>query len=311
MYLPRILFIHSICSASRPGEIANLSFFSCPIIPRMTRVAYLGPEGSFSEEAARLQFPTGAEYVGFPDIPAVISALTHKLVDAAVVPIENSIEGSINVTQDHLIHADEPPPIVAELNLAVRHHLVARPGTKLSQIERVVSIPAAVAQCRNFLQQQLPQVQVLAALSTSAAVQSLVHSSNIAAIGNERAAKLYGMEIIAADIQDSSDNVTRFVALGHTPADSTGMDKTSISLLLAEDRPGSLMAMLAEFATRDINLTKIESRPTRSGLGKYFFLIDLEGHQADPKIADALTGVRGHSDQLKILGSYPAAPPLE
>ena len=273
----------------------------------MTRVAYLGPEGSFSEEAARLRFSGEAEFVGFPDIPAVISALTHKLVDSAVVPIENSIEGSINVTLDHLLHAENSPPIVAELNLPVRHHLVARPGTGLSQIERVVSIPAAVAQCRRFLQEQLPQVQVLAALSTSAAVQSLVHSSNIAAIGNRRAAQLYGMEIVAEDIQDTSDNVTRFIVLEHFPASPTGRDKTSIALVLAQDRPGSLMAMLAEFANRGINLSKIESRPTRTGMGKYFFLIDLEGHQSDPTVAEALAGVRGHSDKLLILGSYPAA----
>jgi len=275
----------------------------------MTRVAYLGPEGSFSEEAARQQFADGAEFVGYSDIPAAISALTHKLVDGAVVPIENSIEGSINVTLDHLLHSENSPPIVAELNLPVRHHLVARPGTGLSQIERVVSIPAAVAQCRKFLQEQLPQVQVLAALSTSAGVQSLVHSSNIAAIGNRRAAQLYGMEIVAEDIQDTSDNVTRFIALNHTPAPSTGHDKTSIALILAADRPGTLMAMLAEFANRDINLSKIESRPTRTGMGKYFFLIDLVGHQADPTVAEALAAARAHSDRLMILGSYPVAPP--
>jgi len=277
------------------------------IIRRMTRVAYMGPEGSFSEEAARREFPGGAELVGFPDIPAVISALGHKLVDAAVVPIENSIEGAINVTLDELIHDESPPPIVAERNLRVRHHLIARPGTGISDIERVVSIPVAVAQCRRFMLEHLPQVQILPALSTSAAVQSLVHSVRIAAIGNERAAQLYGMEIIARDIQDGDDNTTRFVVLGGHPVPPTGKDKTSICCSIAEDRPGSLMAILAEFANRGINLTKIESRPTRGGLGKYFFLIDLEGHQADPAVADALEGVRGNSYILKILGSYPAS----
>ena len=277
------------------------------IIPAMTRVAYMGPEGSFSEEAARLEFPTDAELVGFADIPAVISALGHRLVDAAVVPIENSIEGAINVTLDELIHDESPPPIVAERNLPVRHNLIARPGTGLTEIERVVSIPVAVAQCRRFMLEHLPQVQVLPALSTSAAVQSLVHSIHIAAIGNERAAHLYGMEIIAADIQDGDDNTTRFVVLGGEPTAPTGRDKTSMCCSIAEDRPGSLMAILAEFADRGINLTKIESRPTRSGLGKYFFLIDLQGHQADPQVAAALKGVRGKSHVLKVLGSYPTA----
>jgi prephenate dehydratase len=273
----------------------------------MTRVAYLGPEGSFSEEAARQHF-VEAEFVGFPDIPAAIAAVSHRLVDSAIVPIENSIEGSINVTLDHLLHSDSPPPMVAELNLPVRHHLVARPGTGLSQVERVVSIPAAVAQCREFLQQQLPQVQVLAALSTSAAVQSLVHSSNIAAIGNRRAAQLYGMQIVAEDIQDSSDNVTRFVVLNRHAAASTGRDKTSIALVLAADRPGSLMALLTEFADRGINLSKIESRPTRTGMGKYFFLIDLEGHHSDPTVAAALEAAKEPSDRILMLGSYPVAP---
>jgi prephenate dehydratase len=273
----------------------------------MSRVAYMGPEGSFSEEAARLEFPTDTELVGFPDIPAVISALGHRLVDAAVVPIENSIEGGINATLDELIHHDSPPPIVSERNLPVRHNLIARPGTGLSEIERVVSIPVAVAQCRRFMLEHLPQVQILPALSTSAAVQSLVHSVHIAAIGNQRAAQLYGMEIIAADIQDGSDNTTRFVVLGGNLMPPTGRDKTSLCCSIAEDRPGSLMAILKEFAERGINLTKIESRPTRSGLGKYFFLIDLEGHRADPQVAAALDGVRRNSHILKVLGSYPSA----
>jgi prephenate dehydratase len=267
----------------------------------MTRVAYMGPEGSFSEEASRLEFPGGAELVGFPDIPAVISALGHKLVDAAVVPIENSIEGAINVTLDELIHDESPPPIVAERNLPVRHNLIARPGTGLSEIERVVSIPVAVAQCRRFMLENLPQVQILPALSTSAAVQSLVHSVHIAAIGNERAAQLYGMEVIAPDIQDGDDNTTRFVVLGGEQAPRTGRDKTTMCCSIAEDRPGSLMAILAEFADRGINLTKIESRPTRSGLGKYFFLIDLEGHQADCSRPSELGGALARAGQGQAL----------
>ena len=273
----------------------------------MTRVAYMGPEGSFSEEASRLAVPDRAELVGFPDIPAVISALGHRLVDVAVVPIENSIEGSVNATLDQLIHDEALPPMVAELNLKVRHHLIGRPGTGLDEIERVVSIPIAFAQCRKYMLEHLPQVQVLPALSTSAAVQSLVHSVRIAAIGNERAAQLYGMELIARDIQDGDDNTTRFVVLGGEPAGPTGKDKTSICCSIAEDRPGSLMAILSEFADRSINLTKIESRPTRGGLGKYFFLIDLEGHQSDSEVKAALDGVRQSSLVLKILGSYPAA----
>lgn len=272
----------------------------------MKRVAYLGPEGSFSEEAARARF-VAAEYIAFLEIPGAISAVEHGLVDAAVVPIENAIEGSISVTVDHLIHSSSSAKIVGELNLPVRHHLVSRPGVTLSQVERIVSIPAAVAQCRGFLQRELPQVQILPALSTSAAVQSLVHAVNMAAVGSERAAELYGMEVLVRNIQDIDENVTRFVVLSQEAGPATGKDKTSICCLIAEDRPGSLMAILAEFADRGINLTKVESRPTRGGLGKYFFLIDLEGHLADLPVKQALDGARRRSESLMILGSYPAA----
>lgn len=274
-----------------------------------TRIAYLGPEGSFSEEAARRHAGEGAELVGFPDIPSVISAVSHGLVDQAIAPIENSIEGSINVTLDQLIHGKNQPRIIAEVNLEVHHHLIGRPGTTIGEIERVVSVPAAVAQCRQFLLEQLPQVQVLAALSTSSAVSSLVHSDRIAAIGNERAARLYGMELVARDIQDAADNVTRFVVLGRTSPEATGRDKTSICCYIAEDRPGSLVAILSEFARRDINLSKLESRPTRAGLGKYFFLIDLVGHESDPEVMEALRGVRANCETVLVLGSYPAGEP--
>lgn len=269
------------------------------------RIAYLGPEGSFTEEAATAYAGQGAELIAFPEIAAVISALTHRLVDRAVVPIENSIEGSVSATLDQLIHPDRAPRIMAELNLPVRHHLVARPGTALTDIERVVSHPQAVAQCRLFMLEHLPQVQLLPALSTSAAVSSLVHSNHIAAIGNERAARRYGMAILAEDIQDSSDNTTRFVVLGHGTVAATGRDKTSICCSIAEDRPGSLVAILREFSDRGINLTKVESRPTRGGLGQYFFLIDLAGHDSDPDVASALEGIRHRSQTLRILGSYP------
>ena len=279
------------------------------IIAAVTRIAYLGPEGSFSEEAARRYAGEGAEFVGFPDIPAVISAVSHALVDQAVAPIENSIEGSINVTVDQLIHGKNPPRINGELNLPVRHHLIGRPGTTISEVERVVSIPAAIAQCRQFLLEHLPQVQILPALSTSAAVSSLVHSDRIAAVGNDRAARLYGMEIIASDIQDADDNVTRFAILGRGATESTGHDKTSICCSIAEDfdQPGSLVAILGEFAGRDINLSKLESRPTRGGLGKYFFLIDLVGHETDPGVAQALAGLRLKCSSVAVLGSYPAS----
>jgi prephenate dehydratase len=222
------------------------------------------------------------------------------------VPIENSIEGSVTVALDMLI-AEGAPMIVGETVLAVRHHLVARPGTRLSDIERVVSIPQAAAQCRTWLRERLPGAQVFPAVSTAAAVAACVHSDRLAAIGTEAAAQLYGMEIIAADIQDVADNTTRFVALGSSPAPRTGRDRTSIVFSFAADVPGSLVAALMPFANRGINLSKVESRPTKSALGRYYFLIDCEGHIEDPPLAAALDEVARITVGLRVLGSYPRA----
>ncbi|MFN2568236.1 MAG: prephenate dehydratase [Candidatus Dormibacteria bacterium] len=276
----------------------------------MPRVAYLGPEGSFCEEAALNHFNGEAELVSFPEVAAAISAVIHRLVDRAVVPIENSLEGSVSVTLDQLIHAERAPRIVAEVNLPIHHQLVARPGVGLTEIERIVSIPLAAAQCRRFLLEHLPQAQILPALSTSAAVSSLVHAGNIAAIGNRRAARLYGMDIVAEDIEDDEDNVTRFVILGHERVPATGHDRTSICCTPRENVPGALLTILRPFSERDINLSKVESRPTRRGMGRYFFLIDLDGHEDDPAVSTALTEVRRATADLRVLGSYPAAPEL-
>lgn len=276
----------------------------------MPRTAYLGPEGSFSEEAARQYAGPDADLVAFADIAGAIASVGLGLVDIAVVPIENAIEGSINATLDRLIHDNAAPQIIGELALPIRHQLIARPDVEVQDIERVISVPAAAAQCGTYLRNYLPQAPVLAALSTSAAVSSLVHATGLAAIGTERAARLYGMRILAKDIQDIPDNMTRFVALGHRATEPTGRDKTSICCLIGDDRPGSLVAILREFAERNINLTRIESRPTRGGLGKYFFLIDVEGHDRDPNIAAALEGVRGQSTETRVLGSYPVTEEL-
>ncbi|MHB8507280.1 MAG: prephenate dehydratase [Candidatus Dormibacteria bacterium] len=273
----------------------------------MTRVAYLGPEGTFSEDAATEHFGAEGRLVSFPDIEAVISALRRGLVDAAVAPIENSIEGSVPATLDQLIHSASAPVITAELNLPIRHNLVVLPGTTMAQVQRLVAHPQSLGQCRRFVDRTLPQVQVLPALSNAAAVQALVHSTSLAAIGTTRAAELYGMEVLMAGIQDSDDNVTRFVVLGNETPGPTGRDKTSICCSISEDHPGSLVAILEEFSMRGINLTKIESRPTRQGLGSYFFLLDCQGHQRDPEVAAAIEGARRKSLALLLLGSYPAA----
>ena len=272
----------------------------------MPRVAYLGPEGTNSHEAALAHYREGAALVPFNDIPAVIAAVGAGVVDEALVPIENSIEGSVTVTLDLLI-GEDAPPIVGETVLPVRHMLVARPGTRITDVERVVSIVQASSQCRTWLRERLPGAQVFPALSTAAAVAACVHSDRLAAIGTEAAARLYGMEVIAADIQDVAGNTTRFVALGRTAPGPTGRDRTSTAFAFAADRPGSLAAALTPFAQRGINLTKIESRPTKAALGAYWFLIDCEGHVADPDVAATLDEVRALTVGLRVLGSYPRA----
>jgi prephenate dehydratase len=270
------------------------------------RVAYLGPEGTNSHDAALRRYGDVATLVPHPDIATAVAAVGSRLCDEALVPIENSTEGSIAVTLDLLV-SGESPPIVGELVLPVRHFLIALPGVRLTDIERVVSIPQASAQCRHFLRDRLPGAQVFPALSTAAAVAACVHSDRIAAIGTESAARLYGMEVLAADIQDHSGNATRFVALGHSATKPTGRDRTSVVFSLDADRPGGLVAALTPFAERDINLSKIESRPTKAELGSYHFLVDCEGHAADPSVAAALEELEKIAVGLRILGAYPRA----
>jgi prephenate dehydratase len=240
------------------------------------------------------------------DIPTVVAAVTSGCVDEALVPIENSTEGSVTVTLDLLI-AGDAPRIVGETVLPIRHWLVARPGTALTDIERVVSLGQPAAQCRNWLREHLPGAQVFPALSTAAAVAACVHSDRLAAIGSEAAARLYGMEVLAADIQDSADNATRFVILGRDRPAASGRDRTSLVFAFDADRPGSLVGALQPFAVRGINLTKIESRPTKAALGAYWFLIDCEGHEDDPPVAAAVSEVRAITAGMRVLGSYPRA----
>ena len=272
----------------------------------MIRVAYLGPEGTNSHDAALAYYGETATLVPFSDIPAAMAAVGAGLVDQSIVPIENSTEGGVTVTLDILV-AGDAPPIAGEMVLAVRHHLIARPGTRLNDVERVISIGQASAQCRGFLRDQLPGAQVFPAVSTAAAVAACVHSDRLAAIGTEAAARLYAMEVIAADIQDNADNATRFVVLSRDRPASTGRDRTSLVFSLAADRPGGLLSALRPFADRGINLSRIESRPTKATLGNYWFLIDCEGHVDDAPVADAVGEVRSIAVELRVLGSYPRA----
>ncbi len=275
-------------------------------------MGFLGPPGTFTEQALLTQADlAAAEKVAFPTMADVLRAAETGEVDIGFVAIENSIEGTVNVTSDTLAF-DVDVFIQREVVIGIQQHLMAIPGTTLADIEVVASIPHATAQCRRYLDQHLPKVTVEAFNSTAEAARTVRDrgSSKIAAIGNELAASIYGLDVLAADIEDHPENQTRFVGVAPrvVPA-ATGHDKTSIVVFQRADRPGSLLAILQEFAARSINLTKLESRPTKKALGDYCFLLDLEGHVADDVVADCLKALAAKQGSVKFLGSYPSAAP--
>jgi prephenate dehydratase len=289
-------------------------------------VAYLGPPGTFGEEAALLHVGQDAskQLIPYPSITAVASAVKTGLAPEGVVPIENALEGSVNETLDLLIRESPAIAISSELVLPIVQCLIVVPGTRLEQIAVVYSHPQALPQCRRFLDEKFglntehPRVRLEASLSTAKAVQDLMQAPEhrppappgatgaSAAIAPRRAAQLYGAQILAEGIQDSANNVTRFIVLARHDHPRTGRDKTSICFYISQDRPGALRDILAELADRGINLSKIESRPSKESLGRYYFLADLEGHRDDPPVAAALEAIQGQA-RVKMFGSYPRA----
>ncbi len=277
----------------------------------MTRVAYLGPPGTFTEEALLSQPDLAdGDLVAMRSMPEVLAATAAGDVDLGFVALENSIEGSVLLVLDRLVF-DHDLLIQREVVLTVRENLLAPPGMTLAEVRRVVSFPDALAQCRRFLAESLPEVEIVAANSTAGAVREVAENRppGTAAVGPALAAKLYGLDVLAPDIEDTPGaNQTRFalVARAGIPAPS-GHDKTSIVCFQRDDRPGSLHAILGQFTARNINLTKLESRPTKHSLGDYCFIIDLEGHVDDEVVADCLRDLRVQLASVKFLGSYPAA----
>ncbi|MDI6822601.1 MAG: prephenate dehydratase [Actinomycetota bacterium] len=272
------------------------------------KIGYLGPQGTFTEEALLWAMQVDEKnLVPYPTEQEVIFAVDRGKVDKGIVPIENSIEGSVNVTLDTLTFGANLV-IEREIIVPVRHNLIARPKVKLKDISLVISHPQAAAQCRNYLVKNLPNVPVVAANSTAEAVKKVAEQEGpMAAIGTHLAARIYNLNILESDIQDFKDNKTRFVLVGKDPTPRTGNDKTSVVCFIYEDRPGSLLQILQEFAYRYINLTKIQSRPTKKALGDYCFWIDMEGHLEDEVIASALKCLKCKIRDVKILGSYPRA----
>lgn len=268
------------------------------------RIGYLGPAGTFTEQAALLYSPD-AVMTPYPTITAVGTAVSENAVDVGVVPIENSLEGSVTFTLDLLI-AQSGLSIRNEVVIPIAHYLVAAPGVDVQSVEVIYSHPQALAQCRAYLESHFPSVLREASLSTAAAVADMQTSRvPAAAICPQRATEIYDVQILDQDIQDNTSNQTRFVVLAHADHAPTGHDRTSICFSFTVDRPGNLYSTIGEFAERNINLVKIESRPTKQELGRYIFLIDCEGHRHEPEVAAALDGLRRRTDMLKILGSYP------
>jgi prephenate dehydratase len=270
-------------------------------------VGYLGPPGSFGEQAALLYqagADRGLELQAFPTHAAVIQAVQTGQVDSAIVPIENSLVGAVRDTLDEILTAPDVC-YCHELALSVEHHLIAAPGTSIAEVKAVMSQPEALAQCRRFLDLTLPGVPLEPAFSTAAAVETAVRTPGLAAVGTLRAAELHGGEVLAKAIQDEHENLTRFVAIARGDGAPTGDDKTSIAFTVPHDRPGTLLGVLRELAERQINMTHIESRPSRLGLGIYIFLIDFQGHRSEPAAAAALDAIERQSSFFRVFGSYP------
>lgn len=275
----------------------------------MTRVGFLGPRGTFAEDALLTQPDLeAAEQVPLRTVPHVITAVEEGEVDIGLVPLENSIDGTVTVTLDTLAF-DTDLLIQREVDLPISLHLCAKEGIGLADVRTVISHPSPLGQCRAWLAAKLPEADVLAANSTAdAAVQVAASATgDLASIGTVRGADLAGLQVLATEIEDHPENETRFVVVGHGIPAPTGHDKTSIVCFQREDRPGSLLAILQEFAARAINLTKLESRPTKRGLGQYCFFIDLRGHVADELVADCLKNLAANQTEVKFLGSYPVA----
>ena len=278
--------------------------------PPATTVAYFGPPATFTQEALLTQQDlAGADLTPLASITAVLDAVADGDVELGFVPMENAIEGTVSATIDGLIH-DVDLHIQREVVMDIHLHLMVRPGTGLEDIRSVASYPHALAQCQKYLAKALPDAEQRAANSTADAARVLGESDSAdgAAIAPRLAAERYGLVIVAEDVEDHPDNQTRFVlvAKSRVPKPS-GHDKTSIVCFQRADHPGSLHGILGQFAARNINLSKLESRPTKQGLGDYCFVIDLSGHVGDEVVADCLRDLHAGLAGVKFLGSYPAA----
>ena len=259
----------------------------------------MGPKGTFTHEAANL---VGDELIPYCTIPAVMESVKNGECSLGVVPIENSIEGPVGITLDSLAHKYDLK-IFKEIIIPINQNLIVNPGTEMEDIEDVYSHSQAIAQCQEFISKN--KIQPHYAVSTARAAKSIMGDKSKAAIGNAKVVELYGLEILKSNIQDTDNNETRFVVLSKESHEMTGKDKTSIIFSIYEDRPGQLYHILGIFEKYNINLTKIESRPSKKGLGKYLFFIDFNGHKDDGVVQNILKEIEENTYFFKVLGSYP------
>lgn len=278
------------------------------------RVAYLGPPGTFTEDALRAaesRRGEAVEAIPASSVFAAIDAVSGGEADRAFVPYENSIEGSVRPTLDALAFDAPDVAIVGEVDFAIRHCLIAGRELELEEVTAVLSHPQGIAQCARFLRERVPGAEIISAASTADAVREVCEGTEPrAALGSRAASELYAGSVLAEDVQDEEENVTRFVWIGPAgaPVEGEGVWRTSLVFAeLGDDHPGALVEALQSFSERGVNLTRIESRPLRRGLGRYMFFIDLEGRLTDEPVAEAVAQLRSHAESVRILGTYPAA----
>lgn len=290
-----------------PGEAIRPVFqeivSACLSLEQGMEVAYLGPEATFTHQAVKRHFGTSAKTVPCGTIDSVFSEVARGVAAFGVVPVENSSEGVVNHTLDCFV--DSGLKIVAEIVVDVEHCLLARDGLRENQIERVYSHPQALAQCRGWLSANLKQASLVPAPSTADAARSAKDDTAGAAVSSQMAARMYGLSVLRRNIQDHHDNVTRFLVVGKAPQDLGDATNIKTSLLMTlPDTPGALLEILAHFERRDINLTKIESRPSKRKAWDYVFFLDLDGRADDPKVSEVLSILNERCDLFKVLGSY-------
>lgn len=298
-------------AAANPGPLPQAALeaifrevmSACRALERRLRVAFLGPAGTFSEMALLKQFGSSVDALPCLSIDEVFRAVEAGAADFAIVPVENSTEGSITRTLDLLLAT--PLAIVAEVSLPVEHHLLTASGS-MQGVTRICAHAQALAQCVNWLNRHHPSIERQPVASNAEAARLASVNPTVAAIAGETAASRYGLVAVAGHIQDDPANRTRFVALGRSRAQPSGRDKTSLILAVAH-KAGAVHQMLAPLARHGVSMTRFESRPAKTGAWEYYFYVDVEGHEQDPKVAVALEQLRGECAFYKSLGSYPVA----